>query len=237
MRRTILNGSVIAAILGLATIAYAQQPPRAKTPDRAPPADAPVPRVGSRSEDEPPPPPAKGAARRPRGGSPDDGPPEGGPRGFGGSFGARSGGPPGAGFGGGMRGNSFGGFGGGGYGMPGPGMPGMGPGGYGAWPAGDDPEMQEVMKQDADLERQAHEMAEHVRQARGEERSKVKADLTKIVNTQFEVRQKRRQLQLKRMEEELQRLRDAISKRNDSRESIVENHIRELVGEPRDLDF
>ena len=37
------------------------------------------------------------------------------------------------------------------------------------------------------------------------------------------------------MEEELKRLRDAIAKRNDSRDTIVDIHIREMVGEPRDF--
>jgi hypothetical protein len=135
----------------------------------------------------------------------------------------------GAGFGGGM----------GGYprGLPpgGMGMPGwFGPGGEGS---ADDPEMRDLMKQDADLDRQTHETAVRMREARGEDRAKLKSQLADMVNKHFDIRQKRRELQLKRMEEELQRLRDAIAKRNTSRDSIVENHLRELTGEPRDLDF
>ena len=57
------------------------------------------------------------------------------------------------------------------------------------------------------------------------------------MNKHFDVRQKRRELQLKRMEDELQRLREAITSRNKSRESIVTNHMKELVGEERDLEF
>ena len=231
MHRTFLGGAVIAALVTLGTITYAQQPPAKRSPDRSPPAGD-APRIEPRGEVDGALPPGK-AGRRGRGEA-SDGPPEGPPRAFGGGGFSRSGGPQGGGFGGGfgggMRGGGYGG-GGGGFGMPG--MPGP----FGPWPAGDDPEMQEVMKQDADLEGQAQEMAERVRQARGDERNKLKSDLTKVVNTQFEVRQKRRQLQLKRMEEELHRLREAIDKRSNSRESIVENHIRELIGEPRDLDF
>ncbi len=101
----------------------------------------------------------------------------------------------------------------------------------------DDPEMRELMKQDADLNRQTHEMVSRMREGRGDDRAKLKSQLAELANKHFDVRQKRRELQLKRMEEELQRLRDAIAKRNTSRESIVENHLRELIGEPRDLDF
>jgi hypothetical protein len=123
---------------------------------------------------------------------------------------------------------------GGGYGGPG-----MMPGPFGPFgePPPDDPEMREVMKEDADLERQTHELAAQVHETRGEERTKLKAQLTEAVNKHFDVRQRRRELQLKRMEEELRRLRDAISNRNKLRESIVENHVRELTGEPRELDF
>ena len=117
--------------------------------------------------------------------------------------------------------------------MPGPGMFG---GGYGAMPP-DDPEMRALNEHDAELDQQAHEMAARLREARGEERPRLKMQLTELVNRQFDVRQKRRELQLKRMEEELKRLRETIAKRNDSRDSIVENHIREMIGEPRDLDF
>lgn len=115
-----------------------------------------------------------------------------------------------------------------------PGMPGAG--NFGEGPP-DDPEMRDIMRQDMDMERKTHELAMRVREARGEERTKLKTEITEHVNKHFEVRQKRRELQLKRMEEELQRLRDAISSRNKSRESIVTNHIKELIGEERDLEF
>jgi hypothetical protein len=109
-------------------------------------------------------------------------------------------------------------------------------GGYGVIPP-DDPEMRELMEKDAELDHQSRELTVRVREARGEDRSKLKTQLTEVVNKHFDIRQKRRELQLKRMEEELKRLRDEIAKRNDARNSIVENHIREMIGEPRDLDF
>jgi hypothetical protein len=152
-------------------------------------------------------------------------------RGFGGGFG-------GGGFGGGEGGR--GGFGGGYGGMPMPGgyggMPGM-MGGPGGQPPPDDPEMRELMKQDADLDREANDLANRLRRASGAERDKLKGELADLVNKHFDARQKRRELQLKRLQEELERLQSAISKRNASRESIVKNRIAELTGEPRDLEF
>jgi hypothetical protein len=148
--------------------------------------------------------------------------------GFGGSM--RGGGPGmpggfGGGFGGGMRGG--GGFGGG---MPGAVNP------FGE-PPHDDPEMRELMKQDADLEHQTMQTAHRYREATGDERQKIRDSLADTVSKHFDVRQKRRELQIKRMDEELKRLREEIAKRNDARKSIIDNRLREMTGEPRDLDF
>jgi hypothetical protein len=250
--------TTILALCALSTfgVLAQDQKPSPANPDR-PPAKASQPRSGGRGDPNSDPRPERrdgdarpdedrlqrsgGSARS--GGQRREGPPlepgagaEGGARGFGGGFGKMPGGPPqgfgeGGGFGGGMRGS--GGFGGGMGGMR---------GGYGSYGSGgegppDDPEMRDLMKQDADLDRQTHETAVRMREARGEDRAKLKSQLADMVNKHFDIRQKRRELQLKRMEEELQRLRDAIAKRNTSRDSIVENHLRELTGEPRDLDF
>ena len=120
--------------------------------------------------------------------------------------------------------------------MPGmPGMPGV-PNPFGEGP-GDDPEMRDLMKQDAEMDRKTHELSMRIHELRGDDRNKMKAELQELVNKHFDVRQKRRELQLKRMEDELQRLREAISSRNKSRESIVTNHMKELIGEERDLEF
>jgi len=220
-------------ILALSLPAYAQ-PPKGKAPDDLPsagdrprleppsPGDAPRPRREPRPDDEGPPRPGK-AASRPRVDSgsypqaaPMPAPGLPGPGGFGGGFG-------GAGFGGGMRSGGFGG------GMPGP-----------AGPFGephDDPEMRDLMKQDAELEHQSFQMAQRIREASGDERQRIRESLGDVVSKHFDVRQKRRELQIKRMEEELKRLRDEIAKRNDARKAIIDNRFRELTGESRDLDF
>lgn len=101
----------------------------------------------------------------------------------------------------------------------------------------DDPEMYKLLTTDRELERQTVEMAEQYRRAPAADREKLKAGLSELVGKHFEVRQERRELQLKRMEEEIQRLRDAIKARNDSREKIVTERITELTGEANPLDF
>jgi hypothetical protein len=228
MRACTTTTAFVVGILALGLAASAQQPRPDGAADRSPPsADAPGRRGRARSDDAGPPQPAAApkSPQRARSGSPDQ--PNFMP-------------PPGA-FGGGFGEGGYGGFSGmrGGYGR-GWAPQGLGGPGLLGEPPADDPEMQDLMKQDANLDRQAHEMAAQMREVRGaygEDRTKLKAQLADLVKKHFDVRQKRRELQLKRMEDELKRLREAIAKRDDSRDSIIENRVKELVGEPRDLDF
>ena len=51
------------------------------------------------------------------------------------------------------------------------------------------------------------------------------------------LRQKRRKLHIQRLEEELQRMREAIDEREKVREQIIGRRVSELTGERYDLDF
>ena len=103
--------------------------------------------------------------------------------------------------------------------------------------AQDDPEMHALIVEDNRLDRECLALARQVREAKSSDREKLQTELAVVVNKHFEVRQKRRELSLARMEEELKRLREAIESRNESREEIVLKRLAELVGENRDLDF
>jgi len=100
-----------------------------------------------------------------------------------------------------------------------------------------DPEMYKLLKDDYDLERQTRELAIQYRRAPGAQRTDIKQRLSELVNKHFEVRQERRLLELKRLEEELKRLRDAIDLRNEAREELVKERILQLLGEEGDLEF
>jgi hypothetical protein len=97
--------------------------------------------------------------------------------------------------------------------------------------------MYDLLMADNDLDRQAVEKAGQLRNTTSDARDKLKAELAEIVGKHFEARQKRRELQLKRMAEEIQRLRDATQARNDAREEIVNKRITELTGDASPLDF
>ncbi|WP_425617959.1 hypothetical protein NA78x_001649 [Anatilimnocola sp. NA78] len=183
------------------------------------------------------PPPRRGEDRGP--GGPGGGPPSSGPSGP--RFGPGSGNPPppprdgGPGPGGPFRGPP-------GHGPGGPG-PGMGGPGYGG-PHADwqrleqlDPEMYALMKSDSELEEKSLEISKQIRQLPRDQRVKLKEELTTVLNEHFDVRQKRRALQVKRMEEDLKKLREAVTKRNEAREGIVRKRLGELTGEESDQDF
>ena len=65
----------------------------------------------------------------------------------------------------------------------------------------------------------------------------LKKQIQEIVQKHFEVRQSRRELHLKRLQEELERFAGAMERRNEGRAEIVERRVAELTGETGELDF
>ena len=100
-----------------------------------------------------------------------------------------------------------------------------------------DPEMYKLLKEDQDLEHQTRELVMQYRRAPSDQRDKLKAQITELVNKHFDVRQQHRSLQLKRLEGELQRLREVIDRRSKARKEIVEKRISELIGHEDELRF
>ena len=129
---------------------------------------------------------------------------------------------PGAGFGGGPRPPGMG------------GVPGM-PFGSGIMMTPDmaDPEMFKLQREDMELEQQSRELAMQYQQSKAapkEDREKIKKAVVDVVNKQFEVRQQRRALELKRMEEQLKRLREIVERRAKVRKDLVDKRVSELIG-------
>ena len=220
MRATIFRLAPTAAalaafhILSIASIGDGQQPdpPRADPPatrDDVGPRDDPAPREAGPRD------PRAGDDRYDRGGRPRDGRGPDDPRrgGFG-----QGGYPPGpgGGFPGGPRGSGTG------FGMLG-GPP--------------DREMLELEQSDQSYDRQNLDLAERCRRADESERGRLKEELRASIAAHFEVRQKKRQLQLKRIEEEVKRLREAIEKRESTRDAIIDRRFAELVGEEPEPGF
>jgi hypothetical protein len=110
---------------------------------------------------------------------------------------------------------------------------GRGPGDFGQMKE-DDPEMFELMQADMKLDQQTREQAEEYRRAKPSEREAIKTKLAKLVEEHYDVRQKRRELELRRLEEQLTRLRDSVKKRVDEKEVMIKQRVSQLVGNPDD---
>jgi hypothetical protein len=173
--------------------------------------------------------------RRPVGprGEPRQGPPDdderGGP-GMGPGQGRRGMGPGGPGMGPGMGGPGMGGP------QGGQGM-GRGPRDHLEFLEKNDPEMYKLVKADMDLERQTRELSMKYRQASSDQRAKLKEKIKDLVGKHFDVRQERRALELKRLEAELQRLRESMDRRLKAREKLVEERVADLVGHEEETGF
>ena len=100
-----------------------------------------------------------------------------------------------------------------------------------------DPELYQLLKDDQELERQTADLAMRWRRAPREEREALQKELTEAVDKHFDLRQQRRRLQLKRLEEELQALRDAIEKRDAARQDVIQQRVSELLGTDDHIRF
>ena len=100
-----------------------------------------------------------------------------------------------------------------------------------------DPEMFKLLQEDSELERRTRELGMQFRQAPPEQRERIKQEVHQMVSKQFEVRQQRRALELKRVEAELQRLREAVERRAKARQQLIDRRVSELLGREDDLGF
>jgi hypothetical protein len=114
--------------------------------------------------------------------------------------------------------------------------PGMGMAGlYGGPPP--DPEMARLAEKEGQLEREIQNRCERFHQPEVEQKEKIKAEIREIVAQQFELRQERRRLELKRLEEEMKHMREIIERRDKARDRIINRHVSELLGEEDELRF
>ncbi|MBC8354316.1 MAG: hypothetical protein H8E66_20165 [Planctomycetes bacterium] len=100
-----------------------------------------------------------------------------------------------------------------------------------------DPEMYELEKSDRELDRKTLDLSEQYQRAPKDKREALQKQLAAAVAQHFDVRQARRELHLKRLTEELAKLRESIERRNDVRDQIIGKRVSELVGDEDDLAF
>jgi hypothetical protein len=100
-----------------------------------------------------------------------------------------------------------------------------------------DPEMYRLLKEDNDLELRERELSFQYRQAPAAQRAAIGEEVKQLVAKHFDVRQQRRQLELKRLEAELKLLKEAIDARNTAREELTGRRVSQLLGKEEGLDF
>lgn len=101
-----------------------------------------------------------------------------------------------------------------------------------------DPEMVKLAEADAEKEKEALELVKQYKAADGEEpQAEVREKLEELVNEHFDIRQKRRELEISRLEARLEQIRASFEKRSQARQLIVDRHIAQLLGLGDDLAF
>lgn len=141
-----------------------------------------------------------------------------------------------------------GGMGGGGYGISGgrgirqfffdnrTGQPIMG--GSNPWEPSNDPEARALQEKEQNIEAEVQRIVEQYNSSPDkDERAKLKKRLEELSGEQFDIRQQYREMQVKRLETELARIRESIQKRNENREQIIKRHIAQLLNEEDGLEF
>ena len=101
-----------------------------------------------------------------------------------------------------------------------------------------DPEMAKLEQGDAMAGQKVAQIVEEYKAATGEEeQAKVRFKLKQATIEHFVVRQAKRELEVTRLEDRLEKIRQSIATRKELQEQIIERRVAELLGETDDLEF
>ena len=88
------------------------------------------------------------------------------------------------------------------------------------------------------MEGQARELVAAFRSEKDEQkRADLRTQLQDLTAKHFEVRQKRREREISRLEAQLERVRAAVTKRNANKDMIINRRLSQLLGEEDELAF
>jgi hypothetical protein len=101
-----------------------------------------------------------------------------------------------------------------------------------------DPEMEQLLKEDAEMEARVQALVKQWHEQRDEKaRAELRGQVEKLTEMHFGLRQHRRELELSRLEAQLERVRASIKKRSEVKDLIIQRRIARLLGEEDDLAF
>ena len=113
---------------------------------------------------------------------------------------------------------------------------------YGAMPSSyatpHDKELSELIKEESKAAGEAsHWMKEYAGADNEDKRAKIKTKVQEALGKQFDAQQKRRDLELTRLEAQTKKLRDLMKKRTDARTTIIEKRLDQLLREADGLGW
>jgi hypothetical protein len=111
---------------------------------------------------------------------------------------------------------------------------------FGQWVGGkpQDPEMAKIHEAEASAHREVQSlMREYKATEDADKRDKIKTKLSAALAKQFDAQQKRRDLELTRVETQLKKLRELMKKRGEERKTIIERRVDQLVRDAEGLGW
>jgi len=100
-----------------------------------------------------------------------------------------------------------------------------------------DPETYKRILQERRMDRDCRDLAEAWKTADTDEQKRIENQLKEKLNILFDLRQKNRELEIRRLEERLQELKEKNRLRMANKQDIVENRFQELIGKSSVLEW
>jgi hypothetical protein len=103
---------------------------------------------------------------------------------------------------------------------------------------GSDVELDKLLQEEASAEREVVHLVQSYAHSEGDtQRSRIKSSLATALAKEFDLQQKRRDVELARMEARLKKVRELMQKRSDARQSIIEKRLDQLLREAEGLGW
>jgi hypothetical protein len=104
--------------------------------------------------------------------------------------------------------------------------------------AAEDPEAAKLTQAELEVAQEAEQLSAKYESAdKPEEQKRIKAELRDALTKQFNLQHQRRELELAKIEERVQKLRDQIKKRNEARDSIIDRRLEQLINDAEGLGW
>ena len=104
-------------------------------------------------------------------------------------------------------------------------------------PVCEDPELRKIFVRGLRSELEVRRSAKKLKDAKGEEKDKLKKDMEKALSEQFDAKLEGHQLRLKKMQDEIEKLKARIEKRRSMKAQLVQKRLGELSGDTETWDW